>query len=336
MKLSELSPAGVLALMVVLSTLPPTSALPTQPRDSQSSAGSSTPFVSKIDEAISTDTQAISTVNLSTQPGGAVVWLRAIPKRTENDSPPYSWNKRALPCVGKDCMINNGTSTEVGCTEDSGSCEDAEYRAQISAGLRGDLFCDDPKCRIVCAARFCLPAIVPIDGQGSSGPPVRNGQHERDGHDRRNARDKRDQYDDQNMSKDRDSQDEEDIRDEEEFKHYAENHERPNYSDPQVATTFKSPFVIRDGKLYHDSGYFSTTAGVPFQLFKPSLKVSPIDSGFAINASSLTWKNEAFVKGEASFCRMPKDMIYIVFTGKPDWYCKDVELEVLGQPNQGG
>ena len=172
------------------------------------------------------------------------------------------------------------------------------------------LYCDDPKCRIVCREALCLPYLGDADGQSSSGSPVRDGQNERDGRDGGGSLDRR----------------------------YgpilplpAGNNESPVYMHP---TNLKLPFMIRNGKLYQDGGQFSTKGDVPFQVFEPSIHVSPINTGFDISGY-LAWKNDALSKGEAKFCMMPGNFLYIVFTAKPSPACKDVELVVLHNPRQG-
>lgn len=316
MKLPELSPAGVLALIVAFGTLLPTNALPKEPRKIQSSVGSSIMVVSKTNHTIPTSTQEISAKTSSPHPQFAF-WLRAVPKRMHHRPKYHNWpgTKHSKPCAGGDCNFYNGTSTEAIYAEDSGSYEDAEDTPQISTGLESALHCDDPQCHIICKPGLCIPYLGSIDGEGSSGPASQQGLDERD---------------------DRVGTDVGDI------PRTPDGQDGTPYALARVPlfhhndhTSFKSPFLIRDGKLFQNGGQISTRGDVPYQLFKPSVHPGSIQSGFATPVDILAWENPALTNGQASFCRMHKDVVYIVFDAKPDPTCEEVELVVLAQPKQG-
>lgn len=102
-------------------------------------------------------------------------------------------------------------------------------------------------------------------------------------------------------------------------------------------TTIRSPYIIRDGKLYQNGGHVSTNGKDANQRFKPSSHELGINTGFAIVNDRLTWRNAAFRNDdkEATFCRQHGKYLYVVFTRKPFCNCEDVDLMVLRYPDQG-
>lgn len=318
MKLPELSPAGVLALIAVFGTLRSTNALPREPRNNQSSVGSSVMLVSKTYHIIPTSTHPSVAKTSSPHPQFAF-WLRAVPKRLHHRPKYHNWPgiQHSEPCSGGDCTFYNGTFTEAVYIEDSESYEDEEDTPQISTGLESALDCDDPECHIICKPGLCIPYLGSIDGEGSSGPASQYNLNERDGRVGTDVGD---------IPRTPDGQD---------GTPYAHRRAPPVNQNVPVPTSFQSPFLIRDGKLFQNGGQISTLGTVPYQLFKPSVHPGSIESGFATPVDVLIWENPALSNGQASFCKNKKDMVYIVFTAKPDPTCEEVELVVLAQPNQG-
>lgn len=149
--------AGIFALITILGMLPPTSALPKESRNVESSAGSSTMKGPKINQTIPTGTQATNAVTSSTLPV-AVFWLRAEPK---------TWNS----------ILNTPPLHAPRPHHDSYTMRDPH-----PVGPRSP----------TCVGPDCTPQ---IDGQGPSAPPDRNGQNELDGRDERDARVGRDSRD---------------------------------------------------------------------------------------------------------------------------------------------
>ena len=90
-------------------------------------------------------------------------------------------------------------------------------------------------------------------------------------------------------------------------------------------------YTIQGGLLESDGLFYSTSPGVPYQIFESSSTVGAISTSFSYSGS-LTWENSAFARNPAVFCISNGD-IYVIFQDVTIPNCQEVELSVIASNN---